>query len=453
MKKFISAVISAALLFSAVSVLPVSAENYGNSVNITILGDSIASGYGLSDEEYNYGQIVADYLSGSVENYAVSGYDSAETLAQIRSFDSAQKSQLADSDIVIISTGANDIIKYASSSLLEFAEANDLLKDGKTADDIPENPTLQSLKDLIDKDALINFANSFTNIRSLSDRLTYIYQNVTYTDANPNGANRTQVIAKQIIPNINEIVSEIKTANPDARVVLQTVYNPLQLQASYEENLKASYGNAYFTAYIQFKTLFSNITSKYAEQLKNVEGVEIADVYTDFSSTDENSQKYGWYFTNTQAGRDNLDIHPTQAGHIAIAATVLNTLGETREDGGLLSLVFNGLDNADSYPAYALNEYKKVSGDYSLGDVNGDGSIDASDANLILVQYANLITGQSPTISETQLKACELNNDNTVDASDSAVILKYYAFSLTGGKGTSLKSSLQKINFHTVYLK
>ena len=183
MKKFISAVISAALLFSAVSVLPVSAENYGNSVNITILGDSIASGYGLSDEEYNYGQIVADYLSGSVENYAVSGYDSAETLAQIRSFDSAQKSQLADSDIVIISTGANDIIKYASSSLLEFAEANDLLKDGKTADDIPESPTLQSLKELIDKDALINFANSFTNIRSLSDRLTYIC--LLYTSPSP----------------------------------------------------------------------------------------------------------------------------------------------------------------------------------------------------------------------------------------------------------------------------
>lgn len=437
MKKIISSVISAVLLFSAASALPAFAESYGDSVNITVLGDSIASGYGLTDEEYNYGQIVADYLSGSVENYAVSGYDSAETLAQVRSFDSAQKAQLADSDIVIISTGANDMINYAASSLLDFAETNNLLKDGKTADDIPEKPSLQSLKELIDKDALFNFTDSFANIKSFNDRLTYIYQNITYTDANPNGANREQIIAKQIIPNINEIVSEIKTANPDARIVLQTVYNPLQLEASYEEKMKANYGS---TAYIQFKVLFSNITAKYAESLKTVEGVEIADVLTDFSSTDENSQKYGWYFTNIQSGRDKIDIHPTQAGHVAIAATILNTLGETREDGGLLSLTFNGLANADSYPTYALNEYKKAAGDYCLGDVNADGSIDASDAALVLVQYAMLITEQPITISENQLKACELNNDNTVDSSDASVILRYYAFSMTNGKGVSLKN-------------
>lgn len=443
MKKFISAAISAALLFSAASALPVAAETYGDGVNITLLGDSIASGYGLSDEEYNYGQIVADYLGGSVENYAVSGYDSAETLAQIRSFDSAQKAQLADSDIVIISTGANDIISYAASSLLEFAEANNLLSDGKTAEDIPENPTLQDLQEFIDMNTMMNFANSFANIRSLTDRLTYIYQNVTYTNANPNGASRVQVIAKQIIPNINEIVSEIKTVNPDARIILQTVYNPLQLQTSYEEAVKTAYGNAYHTAYIQFKTLFSNITEKYAEQLKSVEGVEIADVYTDFSSTDENSQKYGWYFTGIQAGRENLDIHPNQAGHIAIAATVLDTIGETREDGGLLAMTFNGLSNSDSYPAYALDKYKKLAGTYCLGDVDNDGSIDASDANMILAQYANIMTGKPITISENQLKACELNNDNAIDSSDAAIILRYYAFSLTGGKGTSLKKFIE----------
>lgn len=442
MKKIISAVLSAALLFSASSALPVSAESYGDSVNITVLGDSIASGYGLTDEEYNYGQIVADYLSGSVENYAVSGYNSAETLAQIRSFDDAQKAQLADSDIVIISIGANDMINYASSSLLEFAAAKGLLKDGKTADDIPEKPSLQSVKELLDRDALTNYMNSFSNIKSFNDRLTSIYQNITYTDANPNGANRAQIIAKQIIPNIKEMVSEIKAANPNARIVLQTVYNPLQLQASYEENMKTTYGSAYTTAYIQFKTLFSNITTKCAEQFKAIEGVEIADVFTDFSSTDENSQKYGWYFTKIQSGKNNLDIHPTQAGHVAIATTILNTLGETREDGGLLSLTFSGLANADNYPTYALNEYKKVAGDYCLGDVNSDGSINASDASLILSQYSLLMTEQPITISENQLKACELNNDNTVDSSDAADILRYYAFTMTNGKGTSLKNFL-----------
>ena len=71
MKKSISAILAAALTLSALTCMPASAEKYGDGKKIVVFGDSIAAGTSLSEGEYNYGQLCADYLKGSVENYAV----------------------------------------------------------------------------------------------------------------------------------------------------------------------------------------------------------------------------------------------------------------------------------------------------------------------------------------------------------------------------------------------
>lgn len=435
-KKYISAVLASALAVSSFSAVTASAESYGDNVDIMVLGDSIASGHGLSDSQYNYGQLIADYLGGNVYNYAVSGYESAEALAQMRGFNAEQKAQLADSDIVIISIGGNDMIGYASVSLLEFAAKHDLLAEGKTMEDLPENINFDTLNEFMDMDALKAFSGNLVNSLALNSELSSIYQNITYTDANNNGSAYVQVIAKQIIPNIKAMRDEIKAANPDARVIVQTVYNPMQFSAEYEANLKESVSSANFTAYTTFKTHFSNITRRFSEQLKEVDGIEIADVLTDFSSVDRNRQNYGWYFTNVQSGKKSFDFHPTQAGHVAIAVNILNTLGENREDGGLLDMTFDSLKNVENYPAYALEQYKKVAGSYCLGDVTEDGLIDSSDASVILQQYALLSTGKEISISASQFEAAKLTDDDVVDASDASVALAYYAYISTGGKGS-----------------
>ncbi|MBR6580780.1 MAG: hypothetical protein IKK66_05725 [Ruminococcus sp.] len=431
-KKHISVMLASALAASSFSAVSASAESYGDNVDIMVLGDSIASGYGLTENQYNYGQLIADYLGGNVYNYAVSGYDSTEALALLRGFSAEQKSQLAESDVVIISIGGNDMIGYAASSLIEFAAANNLLAEGKTIDDLPENKNFDTLSEFVDIDALKAFAGNFVNSLVLNNELSSIYQNITYTDENNNGSAYVQVIAKTVIPNIKAMRDEIKAANPQARVIVQTVYNPLQFSSEYEANLKESVSATYFTAYSTFKTYFSNITRRFSEQLKEVDGIEIADVLTDISSTDSNKQSYGWYFTKAQGGK-NLDIHPTQAGHTAIAVNILNVLGEKREDGGLLKMTFDSLKN---YPAYALEQYKKVAGSYCLGDITEDGLIDSSDASIILQQYALVSTGKDISVSAAQFEAAKLTDDDVVDASDASVALAYYAYISTGGKGS-----------------
>ena len=441
MKKHISAGLAALMAASTLSAFSASAESYGDKTNIMVLGDSIAAGAGLEEYECNYGQLIADYLGGTVENYAAPDSSSADVLAKIKAFDSTQKAQLADSDVVIISTGANDMIYYTATSFILFAASNNLLAEGKMPDDLPEEINFDTLSEFVDIEAVKAYCGNLSNALLLSDKIDSIYKNLTYTDEQKNGSAYVQVIAKEIIPNIEAMVKEIRAVNPDAEIVVQNVYNPLQFSAEYEKHLKDSYSASYFSGYIQFKTLFDNVTKKFSEQLKGVEGIKVADVLADFTSVDKNQQKYGHYFTNIQGGRKNFDVFPTQAGHAAMAVSVLNALGESSDDGGQLAMIFKNLPNVESYPEYALEQYKKVAGSYVLGDINNDNLINSSDASVVLEQYALLSTGKNPSVPDELYNAGDVNSDGFVNSSDASLILAYYAYASTGNRA-SLKNYL-----------
>ncbi len=69
-----------------------------------------------------------------------------------------------------------------------------------------------------------------------------------------------------------------------------------------------------------------------------------------------------------------------------------------------------------------------------LGDVNGDGMVDSSDASLVLTEYALLSTGGNGNFSESVKKLADLDKDGTIDSSDASLILAYYA-AMSTGKG------------------
>ena len=83
-------------------------------------------------------------------------------------------------------------------------------------------------------------------------------------------------------------------------------------------------------------------------------------------------------------------------------------------------------------------QYKKVSiqsaPQIALGDVNGSGTIDSSDASSILEFYARQSIGSTALFTIEQEVAADVNNDFRVDASDASCILGYYAYVSTGGK-------------------
>ena len=81
-------------------------------------------------------------------------------------------------------------------------------------------------------------------------------------------------------------------------------------------------------------------------------------------------------------------------------------------------------------------EESDIPGDILLGDVTGDGLVDATDASSILQEYAALSTGNPSGYTELQRKAGDVNFDDMIDASDASNILQYYAYLSTGGTGT-----------------
>ena len=71
--------------------------------------------------------------------------------------------------------------------------------------------------------------------------------------------------------------------------------------------------------------------------------------------------------------------------------------------------------------------------DYALGDVNGDGNIEASDASKILAEYSIISTGGKGTFTENQKKSADVDNNGIINSSDASLILSYYSYTLTGG--------------------
>ena len=64
---------------------------------------------------------------------------------------------------------------------------------------------------------------------------------------------------------------------------------------------------------------------------------------------------------------------------------------------------------------------------YTLGDVNEDTLINASDAAQVLIAAASIGAGNEGGLTENQMLAANVNGDENVNASDAAIILVYAA--------------------------
>ena len=77
--------------------------------------------------------------------------------------------------------------------------------------------------------------------------------------------------------------------------------------------------------------------------------------------------------------------------------------------------------------------------DSTLGDVNGDGTIDTSDAAAILVEIASLGAGSGASFTDAQLTAADINQSGALETSDAAAILSYIAALGAGNEDVKLE--------------
>ena len=99
--------------------------------------------------------------------------------------------------------------------------------------------------------------------------------------------------------------------------------------------------------------------------------------------------------------------------------------GNTVEYGGEFAVRYSS--TADSFASKSL--FAKA---YEKGDVNGDGSVDASDATMILRHYTLLLSEKDGCIPEQFIEYADYDKSGTVDASDATLVLRVYTERLSG---------------------
>lgn len=262
--------------------------------SLVVLGDSIAAGYGLNNPDYSYAQIVADKNGYSLLNKAVSGDDTADMLALLNGNDGVI-SAVKGADIVEISIGGNDF-----------------------------QPLISKVNELSSELAVGNFS-SIANIL---------------------------VTAKS---NLQKSLARIRELNPDADIIIQTLYNP-------------DFSGTREAARLGVQML-NNV---FSDCLKEQPGLfTICDVYTAF----------GEDASLIAADR----VHPAVAGHARIAETLLKTLDLIKtgasssdaiasQESSAVAAVADTSSTAASRSQMSTASAADISADESAAAADADGS-------------------------------------------------------------------------------
>lgn len=242
MKKLICALMCVTLLWMSTSM----AYADTSEDELVVLGDSIAAGYGIEDPEDVYGYLVSSERDFMLSNYAVSGDDTTDLLQLIEK-NRQVKNHLKTAETVVISIGGNDFLHLGTeSSMSELVEIISSGKDSK------------------------------------------IIQNML----------------KTVKSNIRTIHESIRELNPDAKIVLQTVYNPFLGQTDKLTQLLN-----------QLVELFrQDYTDIYKAEAETDNNMVIADIEKCF-------REYYEKTNNTSLVQDDF-IHPSVKGHRMIADQV-----------------------------------------------------------------------------------------------------------------------------------
>lgn len=273
MKKF-SKLISVIACAAASLTLTVTAwADYGR---VTVMGDSIATGYGLdgytSGDNYSASESFGSIISEGCSSYLNLAVDGRTTTGLIDALESDLADAVVRSDQVIISIGGNDYLQPMQAALY-----TKMLEDPDLLSKITSGET--------DMSEIMNYAQGF-----ISDAL----------------AAAENVDASAVAENIKKITDEIAYLNSSCEVFLFTIYNPFEGVEGAEDA----------------SSLAEEKLGELNSAISDMEGgnIHVVDVYSAFKGhTPE--------YTNISAG----DIHPNAAGHAVIADLLASKLSDIAE--------------------------------------------------------------------------------------------------------------------------
>ncbi len=327
---------------------PVGVAAAGTAVAAYVaLGDSIATGYGLTGYSIGktpanaYVSVVGNDLNLPAVNLAVDGLTSTQLLAALISTDSSAVSAqaaLANAQTITLSIGSNDVL----GPFLGIVAA----KFGCSIDELPATLVKLQTSDPVKLAGILAAvnANDGTGLKN-----------------NP----ALQSAAAAFSSNVTSIITGIKKLAPDAQIYVTNAYNPYQ-------GISLNYG---------LGTLdLGTIADGYIRSLNGAFKADagnytLIDVYSAFSA----SLQGGAVPVNANLAAYNFDPHPNAVGHALIAKLILTQnsagqggeriYGETQYDtavaiaqanfgqGADTVVLARGDNSADALPAVPLAKY------------------------------------------------------------------------------------------------
>jgi len=378
---------AAAMLCAAVSAFSVmhpampASVNAADNFDILVLGDSISARYGMTGSDYCFQDYLRDCTGAtSVKDCAVSGANTADLLTFVQ--DSANKTAIANAEMIVISIGGNDLL----NPIREYIAKN-------------VGTDTQSIKDYV-----MDVAKQG---ESAAQDLMFKFTSLLRPARNA------------AAENLEAINNTLRSLNSNAKIVFQTVYNPL-------ERASAEYkGKDYTNEYQYLTNYIRGQLKQFNGKISALSNIIVADVCAAFRTD-------GWIFTFSETN----DIHPNALGHALIAGTILDSAGYENATCKQFKTVLHS--KKTEKPFYLIESARKVllrhagiKVTHAFGDLNFDSKMDAKDTMMILKYVNECYTLElepeelTYNLNEEQLELGDVNGDGSLNASDAIYILRY----------------------------
>ena len=324
-RRFLSVLLSLCLVLG---LLPTAA--FAKGMSYVALGDSITVGYGLSDDEEAFPDIIAEKYGYELKNLANSGATSQDLLGVVES----NADVLSDADLITITIGGNDLMAALYQYLADEynAEKQTTLTGGEVQMALlGTHPTINQVTMLtFAAEVIEGFAASDAAKEALTDFGT----------------------------NLGTIITDIKAVNPDVTIIVANQYNPYTFLAEEAESdpILALFG---------YSDMIQAVADAFDAGLTQLNGAinagastgaySVADVYKAFQGAGQNPCNAS---VSTAPMSLNLDFHPNAYGHELMAEVIDALLQGSGEPGGgeqpepqVESLWVNGVNilEAESY--------------------------------------------------------------------------------------------------------
>ena len=354
-RRVLSVLLSLCLVLS---LLPTAAFAQGKSY--VALGDSITTGYGLTDEENDsFAALVANENGYELTNLAQDGATSGDLLEVVQ--DEENSDILQNADLITITIGGNDLMGALYQYLADaYNAANDT---DISANDVQD--ALAGTSSEINQTTMLTFAAGVITDFADSDAATAALQNF--------GSNLAQII------------SAIKSANQDVTIIVANQYNPYSYAAKEAIEVAAFFAptvEAAFEAGVKALNEVIGASTAY---------YEVADVYTAFKGAADNPCNA--YFISTTDM--DLDFHPNAYGHELMAEVI----GGLLEEGGDIGTV-EPEPQVDSL--YVNGENILEAPDYTVQCGSGEASYDVA-TNTLTLNNAT-ITNAKPATESSEIR-------------------------------------------------